>query len=69
MKHYEELAIKYAKALARYHELSDHCEESVLNFGSALREDTLALRAARDEMYMAHENLSREVINAVRNGE
>lgn len=68
MKHYETLALEYATALVRYHELRDHCEESTLNHGEALREDKLALREATDNMYMAHEKLNRAVLEAVRGG-
>jgi hypothetical protein len=52
-EHMENLAVRYANALVRYHELTEHCKTS------DLREDQRALRYATDDMFELQTMLSR----------
>ena len=54
----QELALRYAEALVRFHEVNYHVESARMAHGSALREDELELRRARDEMYDAQNALN-----------
>ena len=54
----QELALQYAETLVRYHEVNQHVEAARKAHGTALREDELELRRARDDMYDAQNALN-----------